>query len=68
MPKRIMTHDGDVLDDLVWRHYGRSDVIAAVLAANPHLALLPPVLEAGLLIDLPDVPLPGEAPVIRLWS
>ena len=66
--KRLITRDGDVLDDLVWRHYGRNDVIAAVLDANPHLAQLPPVLVAGLLIELPDLPLPAEAPVIRLWS
>ena len=68
MPKRVMTHDGDVLDDLVWQHYGRSDVLAAVLEANPHLALMPPVLSAGLLIELPDLPLPVEASVIRMWS
>ncbi len=66
--KRLITRDGDVLDDLVWRHYGRNDVIAAVLDANPHLAQLPPVLVAGLLIELPDLPLPAEAPVIRIWS
>ena len=47
MPKRVTTHDGDVLDELVWRHYGRSEVIPAVLAANPQLAQLHPVLEAG---------------------
>lgn len=68
MSKRIVTHDGDVLDDLVWQHYGRSDVLAAVLKANPALAQLPPVLEAGFIIELPDLPLPVEAPVIRLWS
>ena len=68
MPKRVMTHDGDVLDALVWQHYGRSDVLSAVLEANPHLALMPPVLSAGLLIELPDLPLPVEASVIRLWS
>ena len=68
MPKRVTTHDDDVLDDLVWRHYGRTEVIAAVLAANPHLAQWPPVLSAGLVIELPDLPLPVEAPVIRLWS
>ena len=68
MPERIMTHDGDVLDELVWQHYGRSEVIPAVLAANPHLAQWPPVLSAGLVIELPDLPLPVEAPVIRLWS
>ena len=68
MPKRVTTHDGDVLDELVWRHYGRSEVIPAVLAANPHLAQWPPVLSAGLVVELPDLQLPVEAPVIRLWS
>ena len=68
MPKRVTTHDGDVLDDRVWQHYGRSDVLAAVLEANPHLAQLPPILDAGLVIELPDLPLPVEASVIRLWS
>ena len=71
MPKRVTTRDGDVLDALVWQHYGRSDVLSAVLEANPHLALMPPVLSAGLaglLIELPDLPLPVEASVIRLWS
>ena len=69
--KRVVTRDGDVLDELVWRHYGdggRSDLLAAVLDANPQLAQLPPVLEAGLVVELPDPPLPAEAPVIRLWS
>ena len=66
--KRVITRDGDVLDDLIWRHYGRIDVLAAVLEANPSLAKLPPVLEAGLVIELPELPLPAEAPVIRLWS
>lgn len=68
MPERVMTHAGDVLDALIWQHYGRSDVLAAVLEANLALAQLPPVLTAGLLIELPDLPLPMEAPVIRLWS
>jgi phage tail protein X len=39
-----------------------------VLEANPALARLPPVLTAGLVIELPELPLPVEAPVIRLWS
>lgn len=69
--KRVITRDGDVLDDLVWRHYGngdRSDLLAAVLEANPQLAQLSPILTAGLVIELPDLPLTAEAPVIRLWS
>ena len=68
MSKRVITYDGDVLDDLIWQHYGRTDVLAAVLEANPDLAQLPPVLTAGLVIVLPDLPLPTETPVIRLWS
>ena len=66
--KRVITRDGDVLDDLIWQHYGRSEVLAAVLEANSSLAQLPPVLTAGLVIELPELPLPVEAPVIRLWS
>ena len=66
--KRVITRDGDVLDDLIWQHYGRSEVLAAVLEANTSLAQLPPVLTAGLVIELPELPLPVEAPVIRLWS
>ncbi|NBS40720.1 MAG: phage tail protein [Betaproteobacteria bacterium] len=66
--KRVVTHEGDVLDDLVWRHYGRNDLIAAVLESNPHLAQLSPVMEAGLVIEMPGLLLPAEAPVIRLWS
>lgn len=66
--KRVITRDGNVLDDLIWQHYGRSDVLAAVLEANPTLATLPPVLSAGLVIELPELQLPVEAPVIRLWS
>lgn len=66
--KRVIARDGDVLDDLVWRHYGRSDVLTAVLEVNPQLAQLPPVLVAGLVVELPDLQLPVEAPVIRLWS
>ena len=68
MPKRVTTHEGDILDALGWQHYGRSDVRSAVLEANPHLAQWPPVLSAGLGVELPDLPLPVEAPVIRLWS
>jgi len=66
--KRVITRDGDVLDALIWRHYGRGDVLAAVLEANPSLAQLPPVLSAGLVIELPELPLPVVEPVIRLWS
>ena len=68
MPKRILTPDGDMLDDIVGRHYGRQDVVPAVLEANQDLSLQGPVLPAGMILVLPDVPVPADAPVIRLWS
>lgn len=68
MPKRILTRDGDILDDIVWRHYGRHDVVPVVLEANQELSLQGPVLPAGMILVLPDVPVPADAPVIRLWS
>ncbi len=68
MSKRILTRDGDMLDDIVWRHYGRQDVVPAVLEANQDLSLRGPVLPAGMILVLPDVPVPADAPVIRLWS
>ena len=66
--KRVITRDGDVLDDLIWQHYGRSEVLAAVLEANPALARLLPVLSAGLVIELFELSISVEVPVIRLWS
>ena len=63
-----LTGQGEVLDAIVWRHYGRSDVIVAVLDANPGLADLGPVLPTRTLVVLPIVPTPTVAPVIRLWG
>ena len=66
---RIRSRDGDVLDELCWRHYGREDAVAAVLAANPGLADAAPVLSAGVTIDLPELPPPPEPEgAVQLWS
>ena len=63
------TADGDVLDEICWRRYGRADAVPAVLAANPRLADAGPVLPAGVLIALPDLPRASRAlPAERLWE
>lgn len=60
---------GDVLDGICWRHYGREDVIEAVLAANPGLEALGPVLPPGTRVVLPHVePAARTLDVVRLWS
>lgn len=61
---------GDVLDDIVWRHYGRqAGAVEAVLEANPGLAAAGPTLPLGHVIELPD--LAATDPVqttTRLWT
>lgn len=65
-----VTTEGDRLDRICWQRY-RSVVgtVEAVLDANPRLALEPPVLAAGLSIELPDLDTetrPRE--LVRLWT
>lgn len=66
---RYRTRDGDMLDRLCWKYYGRSQgAVEAVLEANPGLALRGPVLPTGIEIVLPDLPTPTKAATIRLWD
>ena len=71
MATEYRTRDGDVLDDLCWRHYGRqSGPVEAVLDANPGLGDLGPIYATGTLITFPDLApatSPGPEPV-RLWD
>lgn len=63
------TIDGDMLDDLCWRHYGRqSGAVEPVLEANPGLADQGPIYPSGLLITLPDLPPPQTRAPVRLWD
>ncbi|MEM9734176.1 MAG: tail protein X [Pseudomonadota bacterium] len=50
------TIEGDVLDQICYRHYGRHRLtVEAVLDVNRHLAAQPLKLPAGLQITLPDL-------------
>lgn len=61
------TRDGDVLDEICWRFYGRADVVPQVLEANPGLADRGTLFEAGVRIALPDIQPPARQPV-NLWD
>ncbi len=53
------TKDGDVLDAICYKYYGKqSPAVEYVLAwpANAHLADLGAVYESGVLIELPELP------------
>ncbi len=64
------TSEGDVIDAVCRRFYGReAGAVEAVLEANPGLAELGPVLPAGTLVELPDLPRPLETiETVKLWD
>lgn len=65
-----ITKDGDMLDKICWEYYGKSSgYMEQVLAANPGLAELGPVYDAGVSIELPTISTTtNTAARVRLWS
>ncbi len=62
--------EGEVTDEIVWRHYGNriAGALEAVLEANPGLADLGPVLPINTRIRLPVIETPKEAETVSLWD
>jgi phage tail protein X len=65
-----LSEEGDTVDRIVWKHYGRqsSGVVEAILASNPNVAGLGPLLPLGTRVELPVV---VDAPAdesVRLWG
>ncbi|WP_439668367.1 Bacteriophage P2 tail protein GPX [Cupriavidus necator] len=66
---RVRTLQGDTVDAVCQRVYGRTaGVTEAVLAANPGLADLGPVLPHGTVIDLPDTFPQPAVQRVQLWD
>jgi len=68
----VRARDGDTLDALIWRerNLGPAD-LPAVLAANPGVAALGPILPKGQPINLPAIAAPATAvrtDVLNLWD
>lgn len=69
MSVKYRTKDGDQIDAICWKHYGRENVAEAVLEANPRLADYGLKLPAGIVIILPDLDAPAAASsTIKLWD
>ena len=63
------TREGDMLDWICHKHYGRTGgAVEAVLEANPGLAELGQVYEVGVPITLPDLPSAPAEKTVRLWD
>ncbi|WP_278401413.1 tail protein X [Hafnia paralvei] len=66
---RVTASQGDTLDALCYRHYGRTEgVVEAVLAVNPGLAELGAVLPHGTAVELPIVESSTTSETLNLWD
>jgi phage tail protein X len=70
MPQQYTTKANDMVDAIAYKVYGATaGYTEAILAANPSLADVGPLLPAGIAITLPD--LSDQAPqiqTVKLWS
>lgn len=68
--RQYITKDGDRLDAICWRYYGRSSgAVEAVLEANHKLAKEGQTYRAGLVIELPAIEITPETNNgVRLWD
>ncbi|MFM2480133.1 tail protein X [Celerinatantimonas sp. YJH-8] len=65
----IRSQQGDTVDALCWRYYGRTSAVTeAVLQANPGLADYGPTLPAGLTLTLPERVVQPSTAQVQLWE
>lgn len=64
------TREGDSVDFIAWKYYGRTtnQLAEAVLLANPGLADYGPLLPDGIEVILPEAQAPGKTEGVRLWD
>lgn len=63
------TKDDDVLDKICYNYYGyTSTSTEIVLQANRTLEQYDAVLQAGIMIELPDIETPPTNDTVKLWS
>ncbi|GAB5098702.1 tail protein X [Caballeronia sp. HLA56] len=67
---RVRSQQGDTVDLLCWRVYGRTDGTAeAVFEANPGLADLGLVLPLGTSVEMPELgKVVNTAPLLQLFD
>ena len=62
-----ITKEGDVLDWIVWKHYGTMSALEQVMKSNPNVT--EEILSAGTVIKLPYVEATQKTDnEVKLWS
>lgn len=64
----VIAKDDDMLDWLVFQHYGAEANIEEVLEANYRFESNPLLLVAGTRVDMPDLPPKPAVTIINLWD
>ncbi|MXO64839.1 tail protein X [Altericroceibacterium endophyticum] len=66
----VISHQGETLDLILWRHRGRTaGLVERTIALNPGLADHGPVLPAGAAITLPEIaPFLPRRETVKLWG
>ena len=65
----VIAQQGDTLDALCHRHYGRTEgVVEAVLLANPGLAEVGVILPHGTPVTLPVMATAPATETVQLWD
>jgi phage tail protein X len=69
MSQLYRSRENDMVDALCYHFYNRqAKAVELVYAANRGLAEYGPVLPAGILITLPEIPDTETAATIKLWN
>lgn len=65
----VIAQQGDTLDALCHRHYGRTEgVVEAVLLVNPGLAEVGVILPHGTAVTLPAMETAPAIETVQLWD
>lgn len=62
------TREGDTVDLIAFRRFGKHGMEAAILEANPYLAALGPILPANIRIWIPVPEVADRASGQNLWG
>lgn len=63
------TKTGDMLDKICWDYYGpRRGAYEKVMEANPGLSQQGPILSAGLVLNMPELPAEESTATVSLWD